>query len=73
MALRMRLEDDVTLKIAIDSEGKVTKTGVIKSAGAGFDEAALKGVKQARFQPAQKDGQDVPAEFTYIYRFRLQR
>jgi protein TonB len=73
MALRMGLESDVTLKIEVDSEGKVTKAEITKSGGGGFDEEALKAVKQSRFEPAQRDGQNIPAEFTYIYRFRLQR
>jgi TonB family protein len=73
MALRMGLEGDVTLKIQIDADGRVTSAEIIKSAGMGFDEEALRSVKQSRFEPAQKDGQNVPAEFTYIYRFRLQR
>src|SRR5262245_16381868 len=73
MALRMGLESDVALKIEIDGEGKVTKAEITKSGGAGFDDEALRAVKQSRFEPAQKDGQNVAAEFTYIYRFRLQR
>ncbi len=71
MALRMGMEGDVTIKIEVDTEGKVTKAEIIKAAGAGFDEEALKAVKQSRFEPAQKDGHNVLAEFTYIYRFRL--
>jgi len=73
MALRMGLEGDVTLKIEVDPEGKVTKAKIIKNVGAGFDEEALKAVRQSRFEPAQRDGQNVPGEFTFIYRFRLQR
>ena len=73
MALRAGLQSDVTLRIEVDPGGNVTKAEIIKSGGGGFDEEALKAVKQARFEPAQKDGQNVPAEFTYIYRFRLQR
>jgi protein TonB len=73
MALRMGIESDVTLKIEVDTEGKVIKAEVTKSGGAGFDEEALKAVKQFRFEPAQRDGQNIPAEFTYVYRFRLQR
>jgi protein TonB len=73
IALRMGMEGDVTLRIEVDTEGKVTKAEIVKSAGAGFDEEALKAVKQSRFEPAQKDGKNVPAEFTYIYRFRLQK
>ena len=73
IALRMGMEGDVTLRIEVDTEGKVTKAEITKSGGAGFDEEALKAVKQSRFEPAQKDGKNVSAEFTYIYRFRLQK
>ena len=73
IALRMGMEGDVTLRIEVDTEGKVTKAEITKSGGAGFDEEALKAVKQSRFEPAQREGKNVPAEFTYIYRFRLQR
>jgi periplasmic protein TonB len=73
IALRMGMEGDVTLRIEVDTEGKVTKAEITKSGGAGFDEEALKAVKQSRFEPAQKDGKNFPAEFTYIYRFRLQK
>ena len=73
LALRMGMEGDVTIRIEVDTEGKVTKAEIMKGAGAGFDEEALKAVKQSRFEPAQKDGQNVAAEFTYVYRFRLAR
>ncbi len=73
MALRIGMESDVTLRIEVDPTGNVTKAEITKSGGAGFDEQALKAVRQSRFEPAQRDGQNVPAEFTYIYRFRLQR
>ena len=73
MALRAGLESDVTLRIEVDPRGNVSDAEIMKSGGAGFDEEALKAVKQSRFEPARKDGRAVPAEFTYIYRFRLQR
>jgi TonB family protein len=73
LALRMGMESDVTLKIEIDPEGKVTKAEITRSGGPGFDEEALKAVKQSRFEPAQREGKNVPAEFVYIYRFRLQK
>jgi periplasmic protein TonB len=71
MALRMGMEGDVILRIEVDPTGAVTKAEITKSGGAGFDEEALKAVKQSRFEPAQRDGRNVPAEFTYIYHFRL--
>lgn len=73
MALRMGMQSDVTLRIEVDPAGNVTKAEIVKSGGAGFDEEALKAVRQSRFEPAQRDGRGVAAEFTYIYRFRLQR
>lgn len=73
MALRAGLESDVSLRIEVDVQGYVTKAEITKSGGAGFDEEALKAVKQSRFEPAQRDGDNVPAEFTFIYRFRLQK
>jgi protein TonB len=73
MALRAGLESDVTLKIEVDAQGKVTKAEIAKSGGSGFDEEALRAVKQSRFEPAQRDGQNVAAEFIYVYRFRLKR
>jgi protein TonB len=60
MALRMGLESDVTLRIEVDPEGKVTTAEIIKSGGAGFDEEALKAVKQSRFEPAEREGQRFP-------------
>ncbi len=71
MALRMGLEADVTLKVYVDPEGKVTQAEIVKSAGMGFDEEAVRTVQQFRFEPARKDGINVASEFTYIYRFRL--
>jgi len=44
-----------------------------KSGGTGFDEEALKAVKQSRFEPARRVDRNVPAEFIYVYRFRLRR
>jgi protein TonB len=73
MALRIGMESDVMMTIIVDSEGHVTKAEILKNGGAGFDDEALKAVKQSRFEPAQLDGQAVAAEFTFIYRFRLQR
>src|SRR5262245_8394004 len=73
MALRAGLEGDVTLRIEVDPQGSVTNAEIIKSGGAGFDEEALKAAKQSSFEPAQRNGQNIPAEFVYVYRFRLQR
>ena len=54
MALRMGIEGDVTFKIEVDTEGRVTRADVVKSGGMEFDEEALRAVKLARFEPAQR-------------------
>lgn len=72
MALRLGLEADVPLKVFVDEDGRVTKVEIAKSAGMGFDEEAVKTVRQYRFEPATSDGRRVATEFTYIYRFRLE-
>lgn len=73
MALRMGLEADVSLKVFVDAEGRVTKAEIVKNAGMGFDDEALKAVRQYRFEPAVNDGKRVASEFTYIYRFRMEK
>jgi TonB family protein len=53
MAMRMGMEDNVTLRVEVGPDGIVTKTEIIKAPDAGFGEEALKAVKQARFEPAR--------------------
>jgi protein TonB len=73
MALRMGVEADVPLKVYVDEEGRVLKVEVTKTAGMGFDEEAVKTVKQYRFEPAVMDGRRVPTDFAYVYKFRIER
>jgi protein TonB len=73
MALRMGLEANVTLKVLVDNEGRVIKAQVLKSAGMGFDEEAVKAITLFRFAPAIKDGVTISSEFTYISKFRLEK
>lgn len=73
MALRMGVEADVPLKVYVDENGRVIRVEVTKTAGLGFDEEAVKTVRQYRFAPALADGRPVPTEFRYVYRFRLQK
>jgi protein TonB len=73
LALRMGAEADVPLKVYVDEEGRVLKVEVTKAAGMGFDEEAVKTVKQYRFEPAVIDGRRVPTDFAYVYKFRIER
>lgn len=65
------LEGTVLLLIDIDEEGKVTDVQVEKSAGHGFDEAAVAAARQFRFSPAEDAQGPVPVEIEFEYGFVL--
>jgi protein TonB len=73
-AKRLGIEGIVRLKLSIDQSGKVVQVKIIEHAGHGFDEAAAKAMKQAKFKPAvTKDGRSVPSNLIYVYRFETER
>ncbi|HYP78501.1 MAG TPA: TonB family protein [Polyangiaceae bacterium] len=61
----------VTLTLTIDREGRVTDVAVAESAGADFDQAAIDATRGLRFEPAQKNGEAVPAKIRYVFEFKL--
>jgi len=73
-AKRLGIEGAVTLKLGIDENGRVVQIKVIERAGHGFDEAAMKAMRKARFKPAvTSDGKAVPSSIPWIYRFESDR
>jgi len=69
-AKRLGIEGVVDLKIGVDQSGKVVQVKVTVRAGHGFDEAALKAMKQCKFKPAvTSDGRTVPSSLSWRYRF----
>jgi len=73
-AKRLGIEGVVDLKLGIDEKGKVVQVKVTQRAGHGFDEAALKAMKQCKFEPAvSSDGRPVPSSIPYRYRFETDR
>lgn len=72
MARQLGLEGTVKLSVATDESGSVTTVAVLRAAGHGFDEAAMKALRAFRFSPARtRDGRAVPFRFTYTYVFTL--
>jgi len=61
----------VALTLTIDRTGQVTDVAVAESAGAEFDEAAVNAARNLRFEPAQKNGEAVPAKIRYVFEFKL--
>jgi TonB family protein len=61
----------VALALTIDRTGQVTDVAVLESAGPEFDEAAIDAARNLRFEPAQKNGEAVPAKIRYLFDFKL--
>jgi protein TonB len=66
------LEADVTLEIVVDSGGRVVESKVVRYAGHGFDESALRAIRTARFTPAQHEGSPVRVRMPWVVSFRLE-
>ena len=62
----------VHVEIAIDRQGRVESTKVIKAPLPSMGDAAAAALKGWTFRPATKDGQAVPATVTIAVRFALQ-
>jgi TonB family protein len=65
------VEGDVGVEIVVDREGRVIDAKIMRSAGHGFDEAALVAVRAYRFSPAQREGRAVRVRMPWSVQFRL--
>jgi protein TonB len=73
-AKRLGIEGFVDVKLGIDENGKIVQTKIIQRGGHGFDEAALKAMKQCKFKAAvTSDGRPVPSALMWRYRFESDR
>ena len=70
-ALRYGLEGIVTLKAAINVEGEVTRTDIVKGLGLGCDEAAEDAVKKTKFHPGKNGNQPVNSVLTLNVNFKI--
>lgn len=70
-ARRAGIEDQVTLSVTIDPEGKVVAVKALNDPGYGLKEAAVEAMKRVRFTPATKGGEPVSTEIKYTYTFVL--
>jgi TonB family protein len=66
------IEATVTLEIVIDRDGSVADVRVLKGAGYGFDDSALRALRRARFSPAIRDGRPVRVRMPWTIDFRLE-
>jgi TonB family protein len=70
-ALHDRVEGTVGLDLSVDETGHVTDARVTKSAGHGFDEAAVAAAKQFVFAPATQGGQPIASVVAFTIPFHL--
>ncbi|MFN7133521.1 MAG: TonB family protein, partial [Myxococcales bacterium] len=68
-AREQKLSGDVGMIVEILEDGTVGDVQVVRPAGHGFDEAAVKAVRQFIFSPAEFDGVPAPVRIEYTYRF----
>ena len=66
------IEGRVILLLDINYLGKVVRARVLKDPGAGLGAAAVKALRNARFEPAIMDGEAVDARLHYQYDFVLE-
>ena len=73
LARRAGIEGRVVVQFIIDEEGNVHNPQVIRGAGAGLDEAAVRAIQQLRFTPGRQRGRAVPVQYTIPVTFILDR
>lgn len=65
------IEGKVRVELTVDATGAVKQAKVLESLGHGLDEAALRAVQEAMFEPALQCGKPVAATFVVSIRFSL--
>ncbi len=70
-ARKLEKEGAVLLRVAINEEGRVVDVEILKKAGFGFDEAAVKAIRGSTFIPAKRDGRSFSCKALLPIRFEL--
>ncbi len=71
IAKRAGIEGRVMVLAFVDEQGNVTKAEIIRSVGAGLDEAAVKAVLETKFKPGKQRGKPVRVQVAIPIQFRL--
>ncbi|MGH9404926.1 MAG: energy transducer TonB [Terriglobia bacterium] len=70
-AREAKYQGDVVLLIVVQPDGSVSNAQVVKPAGLGLDESALKTVRSWKFKPGMRNGLAVPVQMQVDVTFRL--
>ncbi|MGA2402919.1 MAG: TonB family protein [Syntrophobacteraceae bacterium] len=73
IARKLEKEGTVLLRVTIDERGRPVEIEIIKKAGFGFDEEAVKAVKDSTFVPAKKEGKPLTCKALLPIRFVLKQ
>lgn len=72
LAREMGKEGTVLLRLTIDERGRLIEAVVVRGAGSGFEEQALRAVKESTFSPARRDGKPVMCRANLPVKFVLE-
>ncbi len=70
-ARKANLEANVSLRLLISAQGEVVEARLVRGAGNGFDEVALRLAREIRFAPGERGGKPVEVWIPWTFRFRL--
>ncbi len=73
LARRLEKEGTVLLCVTIDERGRPVEVEVLGKAGFGFDEEAVKAIKDSTFVPARKEGKPLTCKALLPIRFVLKK
>lgn len=71
LARELGKEGTVLLRLTIDEGGRLVSVEVLRPAGSGFDEEAVRAVRESRFSPARRGGKPVVCRANLPIRFVL--
>lgn len=71
LARELGKEGTVVLRLTIDERGRLLDVQVLKPAGAGFDEEAVRSIRSSSFSPARRNGKPVLCRAHLPIRFVL--
>jgi TonB family protein len=73
LARRANVQGHVTVQFVVDEKGRVTDPVVVRGAGAGLDEEALRVIQTLRFEPGRQEGRAVKVQMSIQVVFSLER
>ncbi len=71
LARELGKEGTVLLRLTIDDRGRLTHVEVLRGAGSGFDEEAVRAARESKFSPARMNGRAVACRAQLPVRFVL--